>query len=201
MTRLLPSLLASLLLLSCTAASAEAWEPQVGDLVFHTSTSRQSEAVRAATRSQWSHVGMVVKDGKSWAVIEAVQPVRVVPLTDFLDRGVDRKYEARRTKTPLSEQQAAALSQAARSFEGRDYDLYFGWDDELIYCSELIWKAYSNGLGIDLSTPRALSDFDLNSPAVAALMKKRWPGGVPADVAVSPQDLAESSLLERVGSR
>ena len=69
-----------------------------------------------------------------------------------------------------------------------------------MYCSELVWKAYK-AAGIELSAPRKLTDFDLSSPAVARLMAQRWPGGVPDDVAVSPQDLADSALLERVASR
>jgi uncharacterized protein YycO len=202
MTRPVSVLIVSVvLLLACSASSDEVWEPQIGDVVFHTSSSQQSAAVQAATGSKWSHVGMVVLADGEWAIVEAVQPVQVVTLKEFLARGVDGRFEAYRMKEPITHPQRDELSKVARSFAGQDYDLYFGWDDDLIYCSELVWKAYERALGIELSTPRKLTDFDLTSPAVAELMKRRWPDGVPDEVAVSPQDLADSALLRRVGKR
>lgn len=189
-------------LVACTAEAEEPWEPQVGDVIFHTSTSAQSQAIQEATDSRWSHVGMLVKHEGSIGVLEAVQPVRVVTLESWLARGEDRAFAVYRSKTRLSPEKRKALEAAGREHLGKDYDLYFGWDDTLIYCSELVWKAYSEGLGIELSAPRPLADFDLSSPTVQALMKKRWPNGVPDQKAVSPQDLADSALLQRVaGSR
>ena len=32
----------------------------------------------------------------------------------------------------------------------KDYDLYFEWSDDKIYCSELVWKIYKNGADIEL---------------------------------------------------
>ncbi len=203
MTRTLPAAVAAVavLLFACSAASDEPWAPVVGDVVFHSSTSSQSAAIELATKSKWSHVGLVVRADGEWAVIEAVQPVRIVPLKEFLARGVDGRYAAYRPTEPLTDGQAERLTAAAKEFVGRDYDAYFGWDDDLIYCSELIWKAYDRGLGIELSEPRALASFDLTHPTVAALMQRRWPAGVPDDVAVSPQDLADSELLKKVAMR
>jgi uncharacterized protein YycO len=31
-------------------------------------------------------------------------------------------------------------------FEGRPYDIWFGWDNKYIYCSELVWEIYDNAL-------------------------------------------------------
>jgi len=194
-------LVAALLLLACSASSEEAWEPRVGDVVFHTSASRQSAAIQLATKSTWSHVGVVIRADGEWAIVEAVQPVQIIPLKEFLARGVDGHFAAYRLKEPLTEARGDDLTAAARALVGLDYDPWFGWGDDRIYCSELVWKAYRQGLGIELSTPRPLSDFDLTSPAVAELMKRRWPEGVPDDVAVSPQDLADSAALVQVGHR
>ena len=181
------------------------WQPQVGDVVFHTSRSAQSEAVQAATRSKWSHVGMVVQGEAGWQVVEAVQPVRVVGLADWLARGEGQRYEVFRLKDAeavLAGDAPRELAKVARSFVGLDYDPWFGWGDERIYCSELVWKAYQRGLGIQLGVPHPVTDFDLEAPVVAEALRRRFPDGLPeGEVAISPQDLADSPALERVAGK
>jgi hypothetical protein len=56
-------------------------------------------------------------------------------------------------------------------------------------------------VGIKLSEPRSVKEFDLSDPTVRALIKKRFPAGMPDDIAVSPQDLADSELLVRVARK
>ena len=89
------------------------------------------------------------RDGKPF-VFEAIATVRYTPLAD-----VDRA----RRRRPLRGEAAAAssrpsrlakLREAARTFEGKPYDLYFEWSDERIYCSELVWKMYQQALGVQL---------------------------------------------------
>lgn len=58
-----------------------------GDIVFHTSSSRQSDLVALVTGSRWTHMGIVfVEDGEPW-VLEAVQPVKRTPLAAWVRRG------------------------------------------------------------------------------------------------------------------
>ena len=44
---------------------------QHGDLIFHKSQSPQSKAIFEATGSEWSHVGILVKNKNTWYVVEA----------------------------------------------------------------------------------------------------------------------------------
>src|SRR5882757_2605456 len=53
-----------------------------GDIIFQTSTSRQSKAIQLATHSKYSHMGilfhnpnMFYQDPNGWSVFEAVGPV------------------------------------------------------------------------------------------------------------------------------
>lgn len=92
------ALLLSLSLLACPPAFA--YTPQAGDIVFHTSLSSQSIAVQAATRSPYSHMGIVLmKHGKPY-VFEAVQPVKYTPLQAWLDRGKNKRYVVKRLAPP-----------------------------------------------------------------------------------------------------
>ena len=187
------------LLLSVTAF---AYEPEAGDIVFHTSRSAQSKAVQAATKSPYSHMGIVLfRDGKA-VVFEAVQPVKYTPLKQWLDRGQGRRYVAKRLKQPLSAASVRKLHQAAERYEGKAYDLTFEWSDERLYCSELVWKMYKAAADIELAPLARLGSFDLDAPAVKAKLKERYGDNVPLDEpVVSPAAIFESRALKIVGQR
>jgi hypothetical protein len=94
------------------------------------------------------------------------------------------------------------LRVAARRFAGRPYDLTFGWADDRIYCSELVWKAYDRGLGIQLGELQKVRDFKLTDPAVRAKMRERYGDNVPLDEPViSPVAMFQSRLLVTVAEQ
>lgn len=149
-----------------------------GDLVLQQSTSPQSAALRAATGSPYTHVGMVFRRDGALAVIEAVEPVRWTPLAAWVDRGRDDVVVALRLRdpTPLENGGAAALRAAAEGYLGRHYDLLFGWGDDRLYCSELTYKAYDAALGVQVGERAPVTSFDLAAPEVQALVQARTAG-------------------------
>ena len=49
---------------------------QDGDIIFQSSNSPLSIAIQLATKSKYSHCGIIFKEKGAWYVYEAVQPVR-----------------------------------------------------------------------------------------------------------------------------
>lgn len=184
------------------SAGAAAYEPQTGDIVFHTSTSRQSQAVQAATHSPYSHMGIVmVRQGKP-VVLEAVQPVKYTPLAAWLGRGKGGHYVVKRLKSPLDAAAGARLQADAARYLGKPYDLTFEWSDKRIYCSELVWKLYKSAAGIELAPLARLGSFDLSHPAVRAKLRERYGDRVPMDEPViAPVAIFDSPLLVQVEKR
>ena len=172
---------------------------QDGDIIFHTSRSAQSEAIALATDSALTHVGIItIEDGRA-LVVEAVQPVKVTPLTTWIARGVGGKYRLMRPKKPLNSRQVRAMRQEGRKHLGKHYDLRFEWSDDRMYCSELVWKIYQEGAGIELAKLRPMDSYRLGHPKVRALIAKRWGSGLDwKSPMVAPSDLAESTLLQVV---
>lgn len=175
---------------------------QTGDLVFQTSTSSQSEAIQLATNSPYSHMGIVFEmSGRIW-VFEAVQPVEAIPLRDWINRGKDRKFVAKRLKkaeTLLDKTGKVRLQLEAEKHVGKDYDLLFSWTDEQMYCSELVWKMYRDALGIEVGELQSLRDFDLSHPKVQSTLKARYGKEIPLeDTVISPAAVFDSKLLELV---
>ncbi len=187
-------------LLGCVAESA--YEAANGDLIFHTSTSSQSAAIQLATKSEYSHMGIVyLRDGRP-VVLEAVQPVKVTPLNEWIARGEDGHYVVKRLSnaaTALTPDALARMQRIGEGFTGKRYDQYFEWSDERVYCSELVWKIYQRGLGVEIGKLQILGDFDLSCPTVRQKLKERWGSNPPlAEKVISPAAMFESELLVEV---
>ena len=184
------------------AANARAATPlRDGDIIFQSSRSGQSAAIQRATHSPYSHMGVVLyRDGKPF-VFEAIATVRYTPLASWAARGDGGRYVVRRLKQALKPVQLEKLRAAAKSYEGKPYDLYFEWSDARIYCSELVWKMYRDAMGIEIGGSQKLREFDLADPAVKAKMRERYGTHVPLEERViSPAAMFESRLLETVAT-
>ena len=68
------------------AAEQKSYFTQEGDVVFSSSSVGQGGAIITATRSPYSHCGIVFEDKGKMMVLEAVQPVGVVTLKEFISR-------------------------------------------------------------------------------------------------------------------
>ena len=176
-----------------------------GDLIFHTSRSAQSRAIQLATHSAWSHCGIVYKAAEKWQVFEAVQPVKLTPLADWVARGQGGHFVTKRLRnaaTVLTPAALVRLKAAGQPMLGHSYDLYFGWSDDRIYCSELIWKVYERGIGRRLGRLQQLRDFDLSSPAVRAKLRERYGNQLPLnETVISPVSIFRSPELVTVLNR
>src|SRR5690606_9405764 len=93
------------------------------------------------------------------------------------------------------------MKKGGQQFNGKNYDLYFEWSDDRIYCSELIWKIYKEATGLEIGKLEKLKDFDLSYAPVKAKMKERYGKNIPMEeTVISPASMFDSELLETVRS-
>lgn len=174
--------------------------PQDGDIVFQTSLSAQSEAIQLATGSPYSHMGIVYFQSGDPHVLEAVQPVKLTPLDEWVARGENGHFVAKRlveAETLLTPDVLREMQAVGETYAGKDYDLYFEWSDDRIYCSELVWKVFELGAGVEIGALSELGDLDFSHPVVKAKVEERFGANVPLDEPViSPAAMFESPLLE-----
>lgn len=171
-----------------------------GDIVFQVLPSSQSKAIQLATHSKYSHVGIIfIVEGRP-VVYEAVQPVRVTPLDRWVAQGGGH-FVAKRIKDEslVTPEVVAKMQRVGSRFIGKNYDTYFEWSDERMYCSELVWKIYQQGAGIEVGERKPLSSYDLSHPAVQAKMKERYGNHPPLEeMMVSPGAMFDSEQLKMV---
>ena len=187
-------------LLGCSNPSAD--QLHDGDIIFQTSQSNQSVAIQLATHSKYSHMGIIFFQNGEPYVFEAIRTVQYTPLDQWIDRGQDRKYVIKRLLNSdklITPQSIEKLKAVADTFKGKSYDLTFEWSDNSIYCSELVWKIYDRGIGIQVGPLKKLRDFDLSNPAVKNKMKERYGDKIPMDeTVISPGDMFSSGQLKTV---
>ena len=173
-----------------------------GDLIFQETESEQARALRAATGSRWTHVGVFFRYNGKPFVFEAVQPVRITPLNVFLQRSWQGRFAVKRLlnrERLLTKCNITRLKKAAQRFLGRDYDIQFRWSDQRMYCSEVLWKLFNRVLGVKIGQLKRFRDYKLNLPLVRKLLNNRFGQQVPLDeFVIGPGDMYISPFLELI---
>lgn len=157
---------------------------QNGDIIFHTSQSTQSKAIQLVTNSVYSHMGIIYWEKGQAYVYEAVQPVKLTKLSDWIARGEGGHYVVKRWKRRADYFSSAGLQRlksVGERFLGKDYDLQFAWSDDRIYCSELVWKMYKESFDVEIGALEQFRDFDFSDPLVQKKIKERFGRNLPMD--------------------
>ncbi len=192
----------TLLLAVSGCGDALAAQLRDGDIIFQASRSAQSAAIQRATRSNYSHMGIIFYRNGAPYVFEAIKTVQYTPLKQWIARGEGGHYVVKRLRDAdrvLTPDAVAKLRQAADRFRGKPYDPAFEWSDSRIYCSELVWKIYERGIGVRLGRLQTLRDFDLSDPIVKAKMKERYGSRVPlTETVISPAAIFSFEGLTQV---
>jgi len=199
------SLLLALALPSChntgRSQSGAGYQPVEGDILFQSLPNPPGmdlvDAIEGATGSPYSHCGMVFQEGGEWKVIEAIGPVKITPLESYVRRGRGGQIWAYRLGEADRKHVPAALA-AMRKDLGKPYDPRYRFDDEAIYCSELIWRGWKAATGKELGKTVTLGSLNWQpwQPVIEAIEGR---GNLPLDRRmITPRDMAEAKELTLV---
>ena len=188
------------LLFVCCGADLGGYQPVGGDVVFQSFPHDPlTDTIEGVSQSPYSHCGIVLRENGNWSVIEAVGPVMITPLEDWVARGrghafaVYRLREKYRKLTPQ-------MIEAAKTFLGRPYDIHYAMGDDKIYCSELVFKAFRKASGEDPGKLQKLGD--LNWKPYEVFIRKIEEGQLPLDrEMITPRELYEAPQLEKIFSK
>lgn len=173
-----------------------------GDILFQSSEYGQGKAIMLATHSKLTHCGILIKENGKWCVLEAIGPVKITPLETWTMYTDDETYKTFRLKNSdslLTQNKIAQIKSIGKSYLGKDYDIYFEWSDEKMYCSELVWKVYKKALNIEVGKLQKLKEFDFSSEEVKTIMKDRKKlNSLMEETVISPQAISECELLTEI---
>ena len=182
------------MLIELMSATTKATENiREGDVIFQTSTSEQSPLIKLATRSVITHCGIIIMKGSKPYVLETSWTLQLTPLDKFIARGKGGRYWLKR-----SEKDNIKIEYA--HYMGKPYDLAFSFNNDISYCSELVYDIYKKQLGIELCEPKKVGDYMIlgvdKLPWLKKAMKKR--DITKQQYAVAPVEVFRSDNLKLV---
>lgn len=173
------------------------YRPAKGDFIFQSLPRIDLvEAIEGASRSRYSHVGLVIDKDGSWHVREAISTVRDTPLYLWILRGRGRNFDVYQLKPEFSKN-IAPMIEASKKYLGRPYDFRYRLDDEFIYCSELLYKAYFDVTGVHMGALKKLGQLDWKPYAKTIEKYENGPVPLERDM-ITPIDLAKANELRWV---
>jgi len=170
-----------------------------GDVVFQSSGASEALLLERLSDSPYSHVGIVDVTPQGPYVIEAAKPkVTRTPWTVWWKTGLGHHVTIMRASN-LSDADAHAVIAAASGFVGHPFDEVLDWDDDHLYSSELVVKAFDHGAHLTLGQTQRLDSLHL--AGLDADLEERFGGKPPGDrLIVTPASVAADSNLTMVWS-
>lgn len=184
-------------LLGCGPVVPGEYLPVVGDILFQSlPRSPLIDTIEGSTGSPYSHCGILMESDGKLVVLEALHSVRQTPLAVWLAQGRQGAFSVYRLRSDL-EGRIPDVIAAALEYKGRPYDIHYSVDDDAIYCSELIFKAFRTATGGDLGQVVTLGDLNWR-PFEAAI--RQVEGGPPplGREMITPAALSRADQLEEV---
>ncbi len=171
---------------------------QDGDILMQHIPAKLCAVIADVTDSQYSHCGMVVHKNNRLYVLEAIGSVCYTPVKDWINRGSYARFTQLRPINMSQDHIRRAIAEAEK-YLGRPYDIQYELDEEKIYCSELIYKAYVKAASIEIGEKETLGS--LKWKPQEQFIRYITGGELPLDrVMVTPQSIASNSRVALVYS-
>lgn len=207
------SLLLLLLLWSGVSFAQKPFDLQTGDLLFQVSGSNDyTSAIKEVTSGirglEFTHVGVAYVEADSVFVLEAIPyGVMKTPLDRFFRHSQLRDGNPSVVVGRLKPRFQPAIPLAIEKIKtllGKRYDYLFTPNDEVYYCSELIYVSYLKSNGKPIFKMHPMTFRDQKTKQTTALWKAHFerhkapvPEGVPG---TNPGDMSRSEALRIVHS-
>ncbi len=175
-------------------------ELATGDILLQPLDCWSCTLIEQQESSEFSHMGMVIRQGEELFVLEAYGQVQLTRLQHFQKRTASKsRIKVMRLKNYNSQSELSLIAQA-KKFIGHPYDAMFLWDNyikgkEAFYCSELIYKLLKSFYHFeDLTTKPML--FDVNAHLWDLYFSSKTPR---YQYGLSPEDFHLSRDFEVIG--
>ena len=95
----------------------------------------QTNAIKVATNSKYSHLSIIYAVDNEYFVYEASSIAKFTPFNEWINNGLDGNYVVKRIKDSeniLISDALINMNNVGEKFKDKGYDKYFEWSDEKI---------------------------------------------------------------------
>ena len=173
------------------------YNPQDGDIIFQSlPRNKLTKTIEGTTHSPYSHCGVVLKKDNKWVVIEALVKVKYTSLSKWIRQGRYGKFAVYRLK-PGYKSVIPRFLEELKGFINLPYDFKYKMDDDEIYCSELIFKAFKKASDEELGKLVKLGDLDWKP--YEEIIEYFEGSKAPLErIMITPKHLSEARQLKKV---
>lgn len=173
------------------------YHPQEGDILFQSLLKTELvKLIEGISDSSYSHCGVVVNRNGKWYVNEAIGSVHDTSLFLWTIRGRGHRFAVYRLRDEFKKY-IPSFIKTLEKYQGKPYDFKYDLDDDYIYCSELIFKAFKDATNIELG--KLVRFGDLNWQPYKETIIKYEGGDPPLDrLIITPKHLSEAEQLTKV---
>jgi hypothetical protein len=109
-----------------------------GDLLLVSLPCYVCRLIEIEESSDFSHLGILLKEQNEWKVLEAWGKVKLTPLNEFMNRvRPESKKLLLRSRKKIN---VLLMKQNLPAWLDLPYDAHFRWNDDSLYCSEFVYK-------------------------------------------------------------
>ncbi len=156
-----------------------------GDVIFQISSSAQSPYIATATKSLYTHCGIIVFNDDKPYVLEASNVVKLTPLEEWIDKG---RFNHCKVYSVFDE----PMEIRYEHYLNNKYDLEFSFDNDKYYCSELVYDIYLTQFDMKLTEPKQIKDYAITG--MDEIMMER-------NISLEQYAVAPSDILRNLRSR
>lgn len=182
-----------LYLLTLLSGYVLGFELQGGDVILQSLDCYRCDLIRQQEASQFTHIGVIVETENGLEVAQALGRVKVVSLKKFLKQS-KRSHKVIRSHDSIDSHELTKIYFSF--FDGLPYDSGYRWNDQSMYCSELVYKLLRE-FNIKLPHPKKML-FNVNNAEWRRIF-----GKIPlpiGELGISPGDFDRTKTFWHVGN-
>lgn len=177
---------------------------RTGDVILQPLNCNACWLIEKEEGGPYSHMGMVISNSGRQYVVESIVGVNILPLEKFIKRPtlkrkhlVIRNHEINKLyedEVGFKKWENELFLRFMMKFYKTPYDNEFDWDNDKLYCSEMVTKLLNPYLEEKIGTKKM--HFNQNREHWEKYFEGNIPDGKPGN---SPMDFYRSELFEVIG--
>jgi hypothetical protein len=169
-----------------------------GDIIFIKNRQLEGNNLIPTGKTKYTYTGIIFLEGEQPYVYFAAEPVKKLPLNEFLKFTVDNKHVIKRLidQSLLTSDALATMKSFANAKLGQHYDNQLKLSNDELYNAEFVWKIYKSCVGLPLSMPKELQEYKIDQEVNKEFLTEIYGPAILTEKMVAIGDIYRSNYVQ-----